>query len=543
MASRGTSMSTNICTTSIPPSTLDRSTSPTKKNSFTVGIVGGGVAGSTAALKLAGLGIQTVLFEAGPSLVNGPPICHLHAGGNLYREISIQQCITLLEQSIATVRAFPHAVNRRPTVIAIPTTDAGQPETILNRLELLSNHYQLMVDQNPENKVIGEPEDYFTLFTRNDMARLATLPLPLMPNTPEEWMIPIAKHMPHENFKYPLVVVQEYGLSLFRWAATATLGLESSEYCEMKFSHRVTDLVPENNDRWRIEAENVKGERVTELVDFLINAAGFRTGLLDDMIAVTKNRWVECKAAFIAHWPDKPGQWPEVIVHGERGTPQGMAQFTPYPQGFVQLHGMTKDITLFEGGLVKNNESSAYPLLPESLVTKAIGGWEQSAIQERSSRAIAHFSQWLPIFKQAKVAGKPLCGAQQIPGDDPSLRAADTSFVGDRYARIELVKASSALQATDRILAHLQDKKMVELGEGWDLPTLMLTESLSECDIVKKAKALAVLRGYPEALALPFPEIPSYQTQKSRLSQDLPKISYSEFLWGSEILEMPKARL
>ena len=191
----------------------------------------------------------------------------------------------------------------------------------------------------------------------------------------------------------------------------------------------------------------------------------------------------------------------------EGKSPQGMTQFTPYPQGFIQLHGMTKDITLFEGGFVKNNESLVYPLLSKNLVTKVIGGWEQSAILERSSRAITHFSQWISIFTLTKVAGKPRCGNQQIPGDDPSLRATDTSFVGDRYARVTLVKASSALQATDCILAHLhlQDKKMVELGEGWNLPRLILTESLSDCDIVRKAKTLTALRGYPEALTIPIP--------------------------------------
>lgn len=52
-----------------------------------VGIIGGGIAGSTIAMKLSEKNIQTVLYEAGRSLVNGPPFCHLHAGGSLYREI------------------------------------------------------------------------------------------------------------------------------------------------------------------------------------------------------------------------------------------------------------------------------------------------------------------------------------------------------------------------------------------------------------------------------------------------------------------------
>ncbi|GDY27122.1 hypothetical protein AHAT_30120 [Agarivorans sp. Toyoura001] len=67
-----------------------------------VAVVGGGIAGSAAALKLAELGAKVSLFEAGHSLVNGPQACHLHAGGNLYREISDEQCLKLLEQSIHT---------------------------------------------------------------------------------------------------------------------------------------------------------------------------------------------------------------------------------------------------------------------------------------------------------------------------------------------------------------------------------------------------------------------------------------------------------
>ena len=69
-----------------------------------IGIIGGGVGGATIALKLSEQGADVVLFEKETSLVNGPPMCHLHAGGNLYREISDQQCIDLLKQSINTAR-------------------------------------------------------------------------------------------------------------------------------------------------------------------------------------------------------------------------------------------------------------------------------------------------------------------------------------------------------------------------------------------------------------------------------------------------------
>lgn len=471
---------------------------------FTVGIVGGGVAGSTAALKLAGVGINTVLFEAGRSLVSGPPICHLHAGGNLYREISEAQCIALLEQSIATVRAYPHAMNRRPTVIAVPVSDDGEPEHLLPRLEALTARYRSLIEEDAENAVLGHPDQYFTLFSKADMEHLATQPLPSSPTTAREWMIPLAHYMPLDNFKYPLVVVQEYGLSVFRLAATASLALEQSPLCDVKFGHRV-EMLTETENGWQVESLDANGQRRVEQVDYLINAAGFRTGQLDDMANTPRQRWVEYKAAYVAHWPSQPGVWPEVIVHGERGTPNGMAQFTPYPQGFVQLHGMTQDITLFDGGLVQSSSASAQPLLPVDMVQKADGDWSWDEIRERTQRAISHFTRWLPDFEQAEVGGRPLCGAQQIPGNDPTLRAADASFEGERYARIELVKASSALQAADRILAHIEQQGWASLPEDWQDPTLPLTLSQSAEEVVEKGKALAFERGYPEALAMPFP--------------------------------------
>lgn len=45
---------------------------PLSNSPITVGIIGGGIAGSTIALRLAEQGINVQLFEEGKSLVNGP---------------------------------------------------------------------------------------------------------------------------------------------------------------------------------------------------------------------------------------------------------------------------------------------------------------------------------------------------------------------------------------------------------------------------------------------------------------------------------------
>ncbi|MCG7588255.1 FAD-dependent oxidoreductase, partial [Photobacterium sp. OFAV2-7] len=104
----------------------------------------------------------------------------------------------------------------------------------------------------------------------------------------------------------------------------------------------------------------------------------------------------------------------------------------------------------------------------------------------------------------ATVGGKPLFGAQQIPGDDPSLRAADISFAGRRYARTEIVKASSALSAAEGVIQQLVDEELLPKVKLTPQPLekqFPVTSGLSQEEVITKAKALASERGYPQALA------------------------------------------
>ena len=197
------------------------------KNSTTkIAIIGGGVAGSTIALRLAELGLDTTLIEKGPSLVNGPPICHLHAGGNLYREISDEQCLTLLKQSIDTVKVYPQSVNIRPTVIALPKADKGMPEDLYPRLEKLRTKYSALVAQDSRNKVLGEPENYFKFYSREEVEVLRNKAIPLEAVQDSDWLISFAHNVDLNQLKFPVLLVQEYGLSAFRFCC----------YCQ--FSYR-----------------------------------------------------------------------------------------------------------------------------------------------------------------------------------------------------------------------------------------------------------------------------------------------------------------
>ncbi len=470
-------------------------------NKAKIAIIGGGAAGSSAALYFGQIGLNVTLFEKSASLVSGPPWCHLHAGGNLYREISDSQCIALLKQSIDFLRFYPFVVDYRPTVIVLPMTDSSTPEALLPRLKLLTEEYKAHITKDPKNEVLGKPENYYKIYTKEKIQQLRKKELVKRPQTSDEWMIPVAKNIDMDKVQFPLILVQEYGLNLFRLAAGAEMTLESLECVTLNINSIVYN-VQQNVETQGWDISYVKDDiSHTDSFDYLINAAGFRTGKIDDLLGAPCKSMVEFKAAYVSHWDGCEGtQFPEIVFHGERGTPRGMGQFTPYPGGYFQLHGMTKEITLYEDGLVANSLVSCQPRLGQDFIDKIEKSWTQEETEKRTKAAIEHLSQYIPSFKSAIVGSKPLFGAQQIPGDDPTLRVAEVSFPRERYARCEIVKVSSVLDMIDAIT-----QQFIELGylEANTIGKRDFTHArnLDEDALRQRAESIAVERDYPRDLA------------------------------------------
>lgn len=498
-----------------------RATKANAKPKARVGILGGGTAGSTIAIRLAALGVETYLFEKKASLIDGPPMCHLHAGGNLYREIPDEDCVALLEQCIDIVRLYPYTIDIRPTVFAVPTRDDGAPEDLLPRLETLKNAYQALVDSDINNKVLGEPDNYYQLYSHERLLELAQLPQVDVPVTLDEWMIPVAKYLDLNKVKFPLIAVQEYGWNIFRLAASAKLALDEYPNAHVLTNTLVKHVAPldcencSNADhhvsKWRIdyqiEASNAQDAALQSVeVDFLVNAAGFRTGVIDDLVGVSVTRMVEFKSSFVTHWDNAGGQIPEIIIYGERGTPEGMAQLTPYPNGYFQIHGMSKFITLFDDGLVASSETSAQPKLAKKYVDYIDQGWDKSALQARAQQAIDFVAQFVPSFHSARTTQNALFGAQQIPGEDDTLRVADISLYPNlHYARAENVKASSTLIAADEVVSQLVRLNIIDetAAEDDDRKNhewrYLVHNDDTHVDAV--ARMLAANRGFPVDMA------------------------------------------
>lgn len=466
---------------------------------YTVGIVGGGVSGVVTALQLADNEIDSILFEKEASVVNGPPFCHLHAGGNLYLDISDEQCKILMKQSIEMARLFPQSIDERPTFISIPKTEKYEVEQIERRLEVLVKYYQSLIDEDPANEVLGAPDDYYKAYTKQELDRLVQQPSIKRPNTPDEWITNCIQWVDYEKLKMPVILVQEYGWNLFRLGAQAQLALMSTPSCDLKLNTTVVNIKDVRDQKLDYNWEICTNEHRYK-VKFLVNSCGFKTGKIDQTLQLNSKRLIEFKAAYVSHWDPIPGLIPELIFHGERGTTHGMAQLTPYCDNYYQIHGMTSEITLFDNGLVQSKEDDVQPEFDDSINQKLSRGWAEEEITTRTKRGIAYISRYVPNFTSATVGGPPLFGAQQIPGDDLSLRVGEVSFPSPSYARIEIVKASSALTVANQIIQKIQEEEIVSLQETKSVQNRIL-EQISKEEIDKLASELTLQRGYPEAMS------------------------------------------
>jgi hypothetical protein len=460
-----------------------------------IAVVGGGVAGCSVAIYLGKLGLDVTLFEKNSSVISGPPFCHLHSGGNLYREISTQSCITLLKESIDLLRMYPDAIDYRPTVLATPKSDAQNPEDLIPRLEELKKEYSKLIKEDIGNKVLCDSQNYYKIYTENDIEKLKNNEIPKDPKSYDEWMIVVAKNVDFSKIKFPLIMVQEYGLNIFRLGASANFSFDNIDNLTLKLNSVVTNITKKDSS-YDIEYNNSNIEQF----DFIINCAGFRTGTVDDMLGFKPKRLVEFKSAYVSRWSDCNDIWPEVIFFGMRGTPQGMAQFTPYPDKYFQIHGMTEDITLFNNGLVKSSSQSSQPKLDKEFIDRIDKGWSQEDVVERTTKAINYIKEFIPSFQNVEVGSKPLYGAQQIPGDEISLRTADVCFEDERYARCEIVKASSVLTMSDLIVNRLIDLSILDKSV-YKKRDFLYKDKFNSEDITKYAQEICKQRAYPISLA------------------------------------------
>lgn len=282
--------------------------------------------------------------------------------------------------------------------------------------------------------------------------------------------------------------------------AQAQLALQKTDKCHLKLNTKVKKVKDVSHQKLNHNWEIHTADRVYK-VKYLVNSCGYKTGQFDESLHLAVDRLIEFKAAYVSKWQPIEGPIPELIFHGKRGTPHGMAQLTPYCDDYYQIHGMTRDITLFQNGLMKSDDDTSQPEFNAAITQKLRLGWQQEEVKTRTENAIRFVAKFVPSFESAMVGGPPLFG-QQIPGDDPDLRVGEVSFPCRFYARSEIIKASSALFVANQIIAQMQEEGIVS-STCQTMPAghNQLLDNVSKADIDQLASHLAASRGYPASLS------------------------------------------
>ncbi|WP_449260656.1 hypothetical protein, partial [Escherichia coli] len=82
-----------------------------------------------------------------------------------------------------------------------------------------------------------------------------------------------------EKLQYPIIAVQEFGWNIFRLSASAFLQLQRLQSAQVHLNAQVDDL-KRHMDGWQVSFTDEHGELQHIYADFVVNACGFRTGII-----------------------------------------------------------------------------------------------------------------------------------------------------------------------------------------------------------------------------------------------------------------------
>lgn len=160
-----------------------------------IGIIGAGVGGSVASIRLASqlrkvandmgrLPVRVTLIEQNKDICEGPPWCHLHAGGMLYTGMKDYEARSILHHSCMFARMFnstnvpggtrPSAIQHRPTVVSIRQDVTGPGLTgdeLVRKCQKVQGWYKDWVKEYGCDP-LGPPDQYFSYIDYETLVRL-----------------------------------------------------------------------------------------------------------------------------------------------------------------------------------------------------------------------------------------------------------------------------------------------------------------------------------------------------------------------------------
>lgn len=388
-----------------------------------IAIIGGGISGVVSAVKLSKdlPDCDIDLYEKKQSLLNGPPYCHLHAGGFLYPEMPLADCKELMLDSIEFANMFPDAIIHRPTVIAFNKHSSYNPHVLNHKCFHLSRTYAL-AGTTP----LGETHLFYAMYSYEDAVYFK--------KHGHFYKTADKARRYHDTFvsqflnlltdinsiKYPFACVNEPGIDQQK---VVDYCLELLKESRVKL-HLATDI--KSHDIHNVSKTwYIKDSRY----DALVNAAGHASRDVFPNVSM-----VEFKSSFVIQNSLDQLLLPEIAIIGKRQTENGLLQITPIGNNEFQLHSMTTDSSII-------TTASSHV---SNLVFDA---------HQRTAKALERIIAFMPSFDSSVILNKALSGVQRI-SNEASLEKRVSQIICDpskNYAELQTIKASSAVSLSHKV--------------------------------------------------------------------------------------------
>jgi hypothetical protein len=388
-----------------------------------IAIIGGGISGITSALKFAKEKNNIVhIFEKRNCILRGPPYCHLHAGGILYPEITLEDAQVLLNDSILFANRFPDCLNYRPTIVAYKVESVYSTNKLLFKCKVNKISYQYN-----NLRPFGKVENFYAIYNREDIMHYKENGvLPDSDDMGRKFHDTYVEHFCKlldniDSIKYPFVSVCEPGID------------------QEKVEKVLDDELKINKNIQLFLNKEIKLNELDDY-DIIVNASGkniFNENI-DDNVVCKVNEIYEFKSSWIIKTPLLLYNFPEIAIIGERDTDNGMIQLTPLIDCKFQVHCMRSDSTII------STFKDGYPKHVELI---------QEDIEKRTRVAISQINKYFPIFAMSNPY-KPCFGVQRIVGNDKSHRTSRVKIkveFGKKYIDIITLKAGSIVSLMNKI--------------------------------------------------------------------------------------------
>ncbi|NBP00791.1 MAG: FAD-dependent oxidoreductase [Proteobacteria bacterium] len=382
-----------------------------------VAVVGGGIGGVFTAIQLAKRQNTKVdVYEKNNGILQGPPYCHLHAGGFLYPEISTLDSQALFYHAAMFAEYFPDAIVRRPCIIAYNKHSQYHTHDLLHKCKVIKYLYNCWHGLHGSTP-FGPIDNFYCVYSKDDVIHYKENGHMTSNDSPankfhDQYASAFCELIDDiDSIKYPFVSVCEF-----------TIDQAAVEFQLVNEFYKSDSITLHKNTF----VQDLKGQLQSHY-DVVIDCTGRGSPIESQsespIVAEYKSSWlVECP---------RGANFPEIAIIGERGTYNGTLQITPVGTHTCQVHYMSHESTIIKEYTYGDD---LIPLSNETLRTRA------KIAMDRVKNFSKHFFDIFEIHSTRNTGG-----IQRVVENSAENRVSSVYLGENGIVHVKLVKAMSVV--------------------------------------------------------------------------------------------------